>query len=66
MLVNLRPDANIVRIKRFRFSFRFRHFETFLCQLDELQSKEIPGCLMNLWEKDGSERGALSLKTPAK
>lgn len=48
--MNLRPDANIARMRRFRF--RFRHFEIVLCQLGELQSKESPGCLMNLEEKD--------------
>lgn len=53
-------QANIARMRRFRF--RFRHFEMFLCQLGELQSKESPGCLMNLEEKDDQRVGVCPLR----
>lgn len=42
-----------------------RHFEISLCQLNELQSRGSPGCLMNLTEKDGSEYGGLSVMASA-
>ena len=65
--MNLRPDANMARMRRFRYttSGLGRHFETSLCQLNELQSRGSPGCLMNLKEKDRSECGGLSVMASA-
>lgn len=65
--MNLRPDANMARMSRFRYttSGLGRRFEIFLCQLNELQSRGSPGCLMNLKGKDGSECGALSFMASA-
>lgn len=66
-LVNLRPDANMARMRRFRntSSGLGRHFEIFLCKLNELQSRGSPGCLMNLKENDGLECSALSVTASA-
>lgn len=65
--MNLRPDANMARMRRFRYTTAGlgRHFEISLCQLNELQSRGSPEYLMNLKEKDGSDCGGLSAMVSA-
>lgn len=66
--MDLRPDTNIARMRRFRYatSGLGRHFEVSLCQLNELQRRGSPGCLVNLKEGDGAECSSLSVRSPVR